>query len=124
MKILFVMAMLFTTSAFAVQMKTVSCWKGFSSAEQRNNLQNCKAGMRDLQVCSSNWNEHQQAVFDVCLMEAASTPKKILSIYKGFSSAEQERNLKACSSVVKFGQLCVTNLWIHKQAAFDVVIME
>lgn len=115
---------LFSQSVSAVTMELVSCWKGFSAKEQAQNLALCTKSLQDLQVCSTNLFEHRQAAFDVCLMEASAPPTTTVNLFKGFSNAQQVENLKRCKSQAKFGQICVTNWFIHGQAAFDVALME
>lgn len=125
MKIAAILSALFLSlNAFAVEMREVTIWPGFSQKEQNANLGKCQKQLRELQICSINFFEHGHAVYDVVLMEAAAQPTKILSLYKGFSQADQISNEAFCKRIVRFKQLCVTNAWIHGAGFYDVALME
>lgn len=114
----------FSSTAGAVEMRQVTCWKGFSSREQAVNLQQCWRQRGELQRCSDNLWEHRGATFDVCLLETVGAPTTIVSHFKGGSRAEFDRNLEACRTQEGGSRICVGSPWIHGQAAFDVCLME
>ncbi len=123
-KLIAILSALSSLNAFAVDMREVSLWKGFSQNEQNANLIECQRQLRDLQICSVNMFEHKHAAYDVALMEAVSEPSKTVALYKGYNQTEQNQNQAECQKAAKFGQLCVTNAWIHKAAVYDVALME
>jgi len=119
---LFFAAMSFAGVAEAGPWKTVSCWKGFRNSEQAENLKRCNAQAGSDKKCSTNLWEHENGAFDVCLLEP-NGPLKAVTTFKGFSQAEQNKNLALCKKQESQGQLCITSLWAHGQAAYDVVLM-
>ncbi len=113
-----------TLSAHAVEMKTSACWKGYGQIEQNENLAKCINARREMQMCSTKWTEHGGAAFDVCLMEPTKNPTRILEHYKGFRQSEQNANLENCRRNEGNGKICVTNWSVHKQAVYDVCLMQ
>ena len=108
-------------NAFA-EFKTVSCWKGFNNNEQQTNLGMCERQKNQSQKCSTSMWEHGQAAFDVCLLEAKGN-LKLISVFKGFNNSEQERNMQICKKQETTNKICVSNIYVHKQAVFDVALM-
>jgi hypothetical protein len=121
--ILFFLVSIFSVQTFAVEMRVANCWPGFNNQEQAKNLQNCKSQVKEYQSCSANMFEHQHAAYDVCLMEAVTPPTNIVACAKGSNQAQQNQNLNDCKSRETFGSFCVTSIWVHKQAAYDVCLM-
>ncbi|MBI3555759.1 MAG: hypothetical protein HY074_05815 [Deltaproteobacteria bacterium] len=120
---LVLLAGLFAQMALAADLKVVTCWNGYSNADQKRALGECIRQAGGAQKCSTNFWEHKHAAYDVCLLEAAG-PLHIVSIFKGFSQREQNANLRQCKSQEGPGTICITNAWVHGQAAYDVCLME
>ncbi len=123
MKRISLLAAFFVSSAFAGSVREVSCWNGYSQNDQNKNLQQCKRQRSDGQKCSTNLWEHKRAAYDVCLLEPAGELKS-QSCWKGFNQREQNANLSQCLSQEGQGQFCITNMFTHGQAAYDVCLME
>ncbi len=120
---LFLVFAALTQLAQAVEFRALSCFKGFSPVDQRNNLNACLKQVRDGQKCSANIWEHRNAAFDVCVLEPIG-PLKLAQLYQGFSQRDQTANLAACRQQESSGKICITNVWTHGQAVFDVALME
>lgn len=117
------MIILNSLSAFAADWKVISCWKGYNNGEQKSNMKVCAYQLKGNQKCSDNMWEHSNGAYDVCLLESKKS-LKIVQLYKGFNQREQDANLAACKKQETTGKICVTDIWTHKQAAYDVALME
>ncbi len=54
----------------------------------------------------------------------AATMKEV-HLWRGFSSQEQAEHLRACRSQIRTDfQVCSTNIYEHRHAAYDVCLME
>ena len=120
--VVIVLGALVSSTSFAA-LKEVNCWKGFNQKEQNANKSRCLQQRGEAQKCSDNIWEHGHAAYDVCLLEAVD-PLTIVTTWKGFNQREQDKNLKECRKQESKGSVCVTNIWRHKQAAYDVCLMQ
>ncbi len=95
-------------------LKKVSCWNGFNQGQQDANLKICTLQKKEGQKCSTNIWEHEQAAYDVCMMES-SGELRIVTIYKGFNNAEQKENLSICKKQESAGKICVTSMFVQSK---------
>lgn len=116
------LGLLFCQNSFADGFIVVNCWKGLSDHDQKRNMAYCLSGRQERQKCSANIWEHQQAVWDVCLMEAVG-PLNLIKVFKGFNQKEQNANLAQCRKEESQNSVCVSNAWTHGQAVYDVCLM-
>ncbi len=117
-------AQLPTTRTVAATFKNGFCWKGYSSKDQKANLNDCQKQARSGQICETSMYVHEQAAFDVCLRIPDAAPTRVVSCLKGFNQNEQNKNLETCRRNLSAGQICETSWNVHKQALYDTCIME
>ena len=64
----------------------------------------------------------------LCLALVASTSAfanlQVKECWQGFSQREQDANLAACRASEGANQICVSSMWVHEQAAYDVALMD